>query len=354
MNYQNPQFATTSADGIKQIQLFTDHLNYLLDNDFSYIKKLFYPNVWKRGVAVFEYTETDLSYALYSIKYGENSLLIKELPLDEMKNQHGFLSLNCAENKMQASPEELAMEMIKNDFESFIKSHRVLPPYEDFIKEFGRDININTELLKNVPELMRLLEKRYYYIKEGMRTSVSKGASSIRVDILYGALKLLSNRGYEEIPALYPEKSLNGSTGYVCDFFSMEEAKIKAFSVLKTTISAYDNYVQTYFPLLYPELDLFFGADLILINIKYTGEGGDKLYSGHDICLYYFKSKMKRVQREILFFHLMKIHLFINKIYLRIKKIYFRKIRYFTEEMLLMSLEEIVLICTKCCGINIT
>ena len=40
----------------------------LLDHDFSIVKKVYYPNTWKLGIAYAEYKPNALSYLLYPIQ----------------------------------------------------------------------------------------------------------------------------------------------------------------------------------------------------------------------------------------------------------------------------------------------
>ena len=62
---------TLSPEYIKAIQRFSDTYNDLLNTTFLYIKETIFPNTWKRGIAIYEYTDSSLEYSLYNIKNGE-------------------------------------------------------------------------------------------------------------------------------------------------------------------------------------------------------------------------------------------------------------------------------------------
>lgn len=61
----------------RDIHLFLDKLNNLLDNEYNVIKKVFYLDCWKVGFACFDYTELSVGYILYPIPFNKNDVLIK-------------------------------------------------------------------------------------------------------------------------------------------------------------------------------------------------------------------------------------------------------------------------------------
>ena len=58
-NSQNPDFSFTKEDVMK-IQYFSDTYNSLLDSKFRYIKETLFPKCWKRGLAIYEFKDTQL------------------------------------------------------------------------------------------------------------------------------------------------------------------------------------------------------------------------------------------------------------------------------------------------------
>ena len=62
-----------------KLHMFLDEYNRLIDHDFSIVKKVYYPNAWKLGIAYAEYKPTVLSYLLYPIPSTVNDVAIKKL-----------------------------------------------------------------------------------------------------------------------------------------------------------------------------------------------------------------------------------------------------------------------------------
>lgn len=52
---------------VKILQELIDRFNYLLDYDFHFIKKHNYLNLWKKGLALFDYQSNSLVYSLFPI-----------------------------------------------------------------------------------------------------------------------------------------------------------------------------------------------------------------------------------------------------------------------------------------------
>lgn len=101
----------------QNIHLFLDDLNKLLDNEFSIIKRRYYPNAWKIGLAYYEYERGEVSYTLYPIPLNKNDVQIKEVN-EELRKQLqreglGFAA-HYAENPIDARPKEYAKEVIKS------------------------------------------------------------------------------------------------------------------------------------------------------------------------------------------------------------------------------------------------
>lgn len=310
LTYNNSSFSIDSSE-VSRVQLFIDNLNYLYDNDFRYIKQLFYPKIWKQGVAIFEYSDTELSYAIYSIKYGENSLLLKELTLSEMRNFKDYSSRNCAENEIKLHPAKLAIKLIKLKVDNFLTYNKVLPLYYelaneyifDFVNENYKTLGIDKKLLNDIDNFLGYLIRKFPHITDGISCSVQIGNRSISINILYGALQFLHVNGYKKIEELYPEKSFSNTTGLVCDFFTLEDACTKAKYIFDVIPGIYDNFIDSNFPLLAYDLDIFYNADLVLIDMRYTGNGGDLFYQEHYISIYYLRctEKQLHLSRDIIF-----------------------------------------------------
>jgi hypothetical protein len=69
----------TAKPEFTKLHMFLDEYNRLLDHDFSIVKKVYYPNSWKLGIAYAEYKPDALSYFLYPTQSTVNDVAIKKL-----------------------------------------------------------------------------------------------------------------------------------------------------------------------------------------------------------------------------------------------------------------------------------
>lgn len=286
---------TMSATDILELQIFSDKYNELLNIEFKYIKNILFPNVWKRGVAIYSYTEDSLEYSLYNIKNGEYLPPIVQLaPVSVIgiKHEYDYTSLSCGSNDIKNSPVGCATALIKKHVEEFIKSKRIIPYDETFLIEYihefveanWRQLHLNKYSELDVPSLIQHFQSKYPYIDRMPVHSVS-GGKSIYINTVYEAIKCLSKNGYTTIPYPYPRKGSYGNTGMVYDFFSPSTALEKSKIVILNTIRAYQNFIQSEFPLLVNDLDAFYGGNLISVLVDYSNPVQKFIFH-----IYYFRS----------------------------------------------------------------
>jgi hypothetical protein len=101
----------------RDIHIFLDKLNALLDGRFSMVKEIFYPHAWKVGLAYYEYTDNSLSYSLYPTPYTRNDVQIKEIDAFLRKQLRskglGFTGHNV-ENPIKLRPREYAIDVAES------------------------------------------------------------------------------------------------------------------------------------------------------------------------------------------------------------------------------------------------
>lgn len=226
-----PKIATDlrSCD-ITEIQHFIDVYNGLLESDFRYIKSVMFPNVWKRGIAIYTYTDNSLEYSLYNINLGELVVPIVQMPqcsIFEIRNKYDYASFSCTENKLKENSRLYPLFIIKKHVEDFIKNQRIIPSDETFLIEYihefieanWRHIHLKKYSDLNVYSLIQHFQSKYPYIDK-MPVHLVSGGKSIYVNTVYNAIKLLSEIGYTTISYPYPPKGFYGNTGMVYDFYS--------------------------------------------------------------------------------------------------------------------------------------
>jgi len=65
--FRNISFSDIDKNEVIQIQKFIDRFNHLLDNDYNFIKRFYYQEMWKMGIAIGNFSNTSLSFVLYPI-----------------------------------------------------------------------------------------------------------------------------------------------------------------------------------------------------------------------------------------------------------------------------------------------
>ena len=133
---------TLSSEYIKAIQRFSDTYNDLLNTTFLYIKESMFPNTWKRGIAIYEYTDSSLEYSLYNIKNGELLSPIVQLSprsIFELNHTHDYASFSKAKNSINENPILEVFILLKKHITEFIKHKRVLPYDTTFLREYVMD-----------------------------------------------------------------------------------------------------------------------------------------------------------------------------------------------------------------------
>lgn len=293
---KRPEYINTfSESDIKELQNFSDSYNELLNNTFNYIKRIHFPNVWKRGIAVYAYSDSSLEYSLFNIKEGELLPPIMQLPpvsATGITYKHDYVSLSCVDNVIKKDPRNCACSLIKKHVDDFIKSMRIIPSDEIFLIEYiyefieanWRRLHLKKYSDLDVHSLIQHFQSKYPYI-DRMPVQLISSGKSIYINTVYEAIKRLSDIGYTSIPYPYPKKEPYGNTGMVYDFFSPATALEKSRIVIVNTIRAYQNFIQSEFPLLANELDVFYGGNLISVLVDYSNPGHKSIFH-----IYYFRS----------------------------------------------------------------
>jgi hypothetical protein len=300
--YQNPEFSIDN-DYVVSLQKFINTYNTLLDNEFRSIKNHYYFNTWKIGIALFECESNAVSYILYDIKNGKNDLIIKEIPIDEVRNFSVYTEMyrNCMENVIHNSPESYAISLIKHKTIEFIKGKSVLfqtPEIAteyifDFIKREGNYIKLQQEEQYILPNIKEKLEVKFPNIINNNTFHYTTGHHRINMNVVYGCICYLINSGITLLERNYPDKGNYANTGFVSDCYTSELAfeKLKYFYTRIPTL--FDSYMEAMFPLLKSQINFFDGYDLVLVNLTYIDSESVEYYQNHNIVLHYLKTQSR-------------------------------------------------------------
>ena len=294
INSHNPQFDLAVED-IHKIQLFSDTYNHLYDNDLLFFKKHMFHNCWKTGLAIFKYEDCELIHSLFPIRYGENSLLIKQLSLSVLNNcTDPFVSMNCEKNRIKDNPVLFATENIENQVSDFIKAHPIIPDYDALLIEYVRDIcwqhtklNIKKEQFDDIERIICDIEHQFPGIANLSPNTIYSN-SGLNIGDLYDTIILLKQRGYTKIPSIYPEHGHYGHIGYVSDFFSIETAFKKLQNVVNIAYSALSRFIDESMPLTQKKRDGINKANLIIFDLDYSSRS---YFHCPSLNAYYFEDR---------------------------------------------------------------
>lgn len=304
----NPNPTSLSSSDIKEIQTFYECYNSLLDNEFFVVKEAIFRNVWKRGIAVSEYTDSSLEYSLFNIKEGELMNPIVQIPkinffasTDGFK--YDFAQHSGASNPIKENPQKLALALIKGHVDKFLKRKEIIPANITFLKEYAFDYlseyktrlkKANVNLL-NIEKIIEYLEQKYPNISERNITIVLNGRRHIYINSIYNALCFLRDNGESSLDSPYP---LHRSFSIAHN--SLEDCNAKAFEkckiVLDSVIKEYQHFIYSRLPHLASILDIFQDANLIIGTFHYSPDHSNTL-----VQLSFFKSENPIASKLILF-----------------------------------------------------
>lgn len=296
VSVEAPKFTIPQSEVVK-IQKFSDAYNGLLDREFKYIKTCCYPNSWKQGIAIFNYQDKELLYSLYSINYGENSLLIKQLPKGTIqKTKYNIACHHCIENPIKNNISALVKERIINDVNKMFNDTKVVPPYENYIIEYIREfvsqnyrtLGVSTKIINDYSALKVVMEQLFASIGR-IPATVFFGDCRVNLRKIYDCINYLLNRGYKGDIELHPPKGKYGETGLVSDWFNSETAFKKMEIILRYVHTTYTDFIKKNFPYIHDKLDMYYNADYVLINLSY--EDWPILSINHFYCTDYIDCK---------------------------------------------------------------
>lgn len=287
---------TMSKEEVVKIQQFVECYNSVMDRELKFIKNFLYPETWKFGIAIIEYEANRLTYCIYSIKKGEMSPLVKQLPHDNsMIYSMGYDVMTGfnMENPMMSDYKQLVRRRIKDHINLFTSYYKDLPmtvpvAMERIANYFEKDIDgivVPLDVRDDFNKLVDWMTNNISYVLKP-RTQVIYGFHQTEdFFAIYNSLKYLVSEGCNHLVPFYPSKGLYGNTSTVYDWYNVDTAFEKTKHVIGHVYNIYDEFVNANFPLLADELELGDGADYILTDVEYSER--------HALDTYYFIAEEK-------------------------------------------------------------
>lgn len=286
------------------VQRFIDKFNYLFDNEYNILKRFYYPNTWKFGVAIGEFTEKSLSYLIYTIMQGSNDLMLKKININSVldidyRENYLYATSNSLKNDMWTGKSDFAMKYVNSKIKDLIENKRFLYfsqevaiecIYDTLEQEYNKlKINYNNSI--NLLLLRECIKDKFpNQIRNKELQSYSASNKSNNIAIAYSCIEYLMNNGFHDIDRLYPvSPSYRNKDAYI-NYLCIKTEVV--FSHLPTLFEAYMYYA---FPTLQSKIT--FWEDMNLISVVFLTDGVDSRIEIH-----YFKSRDKRVLSNQLIF----------------------------------------------------
>lgn len=301
--FENINLSTLSKDEIIFIQKFIDRFNHLLDGDFNFIKRFYYPHMWKMGLAIGTFTPTSLTYVLYPILWGSNDFILKKIKLYNFSDldrsfENNFLTagINQSHNAIMSGSPDIIMDDINKKIKEIIERKKFLfltteiaiEHIFDAIKEHSRFWRIEQPDVIKLNELKEFLEKNHSSSINYQTTQFSSSSIS-NLSTIYQCTNYLLNNNIQEINRIHPILPKESEISYPEYLYR----KLKnIYSLIPPTFDAYMYYA---FPSLQSKVTFWDSYDLISVNFL---SNGNKFY----IIMHYFKrSDGISVQPQLLF-----------------------------------------------------
>ena len=117
----------TKSEEVGKIQDFLDELNGLLDGDYSCVKRIKFPKVWKIGFGLSDWTKDSISYYLFAVEKGENKPLISSPSqgMDVFSFPDSSVYGHYGPNDLLVNPKLAAKRYIYDSFKEIL-NHQLL------------------------------------------------------------------------------------------------------------------------------------------------------------------------------------------------------------------------------------
>jgi hypothetical protein len=184
----------------RDIHVFLDEINMLLDENFSIVKRIFYPTAWKVGLAYYGYEDNSLSYTLYPISFTRNDVQIKEgndLLRKELWTAGLGITGHNVENPIKLRPREYAIEIVESKTLRILKNRLLNHRGNEFlatefifafIDKFLQQLGLNKKDKYSIDEIDKAFFQHLpIWVDESIRFIVKVQRNRVRspMDLLY-------------------------------------------------------------------------------------------------------------------------------------------------------------------------
>lgn len=266
------------------IQKFIERYNQLFDGDYKVLKRFYFSDVWKFGIAIDKFAETSLSYSIYKIMWGQSDLFIKKVDLSSNSkldfSYHDrtwvYTAFQDKGNKIWTGEPDIVMHDINQKIKDLLENKKLifLSPeiaiecIYDVLEEEYRGWKIDYNNTVNLLFIKEFIEKKYenkISKRDLQRYSVETRSNDITT--AYYCIDYLINNGFENIERLYPSKpSYKDKEGFIKYLCSKTEV---VFSYLPPLFEAYMYFA---FPSLQSKITFWDDIDLMFVVFSTDGD----------------------------------------------------------------------------------
>ena len=195
----NPALGIDKKD-FRDIHVFLDDINTLLDGKFSIVKRRFYPTAWKLGITYYGYKDNSLSYTLYPIPFSRNDVQIKEgndLLRKELWTAGLGITGHNFENPIKLRSKEYAIEIVESKTLRILKNRLLNHRGNEFlatefifafIDKFLQQLGLNKKDRYSIDEIEKaFFQYLFFWVDESIRFMVKVQRNRVRspADLLY-------------------------------------------------------------------------------------------------------------------------------------------------------------------------
>lgn len=271
----------------RNIHLFLDELNTLLDGKFSVVKRILYPNAWKVGLAYSTYEDNTVSYSLYPIRFETNDVQIKEFDSALRKKlwEEGIgIRGHNFENPIKVRPRKYAIEIVESETLRLLKnrllSHAgngflarefIFASLDRYFQQLGLEKKDEYSLGEIEKAFDQLLPAR---IDPHTRATaiISMGHYRFCFSVFQEFLSSLKSDAFDKIRRVYVQKDFSRlrKGGLVYNLFSPHAVETNLRIFFDNLPEVYTKIISRNFPKIAKELPLFgeISRVIVLFNVK--------------------------------------------------------------------------------------
>jgi len=291
----------------RNIHLFLDKINTLLDGEFSVVKRVLYPNTWKVGLAYSRYEDNSVSYSLYPIFIETNDVQIKEADpaLGEKLWKQGFgIRGHNFENPIKVRPRKYAIEFVESETLRLLKNRLLSHAGNEFlaresifafIDRYFQPLGLEKKDEYSIGEIEKAFDRFLPMIIDPHTRAtavVSIGHYRFRFSIFQEFLSFLKSNAFEETSRVYVQKDFSRlqKGGLVYHLFSPEAVETNLKIFFDNLHAVYKNIVLRNFPRIADELPLYADTSRVIVFFD-AKEKYESLRDAPRIDSFYLKSE---------------------------------------------------------------